>query len=94
MRVLIFMCKFSNNTLPNIFTKMFQVNANIHDYSTRQSYKLHVMKCKTSALLNFMSYQGILLWNYMSDTVNTHCSIQTFQWHLKKFMLDHDIHLS
>ena len=94
MRVLIFMFKFSNNTLPNIFTKMFQVNVNIHHYSTRQSYKLHVMKCKTSALLNSMSYQGTLLWNYMSDTVNTHCSIQTFQWHLKKFMLDHDIHLS
>ena len=52
------------------------------------------MKCKTSALLKSMSYQGILLWNYMSDIVNTHCSIQTFKWHLKKFMIDNDIYLS
>ena len=73
---------------------MFPVNVNIHHYSTRQSYKLHVMICKGSALLKSMSYQGILLWNYMSDTVNAHCFVQTFKCHLKKFMLDHDIHLS
>ena len=69
---------------------MFQVNVNIHHYSTRQSYKLHEMKCKSSAMLKSMSYQGILLWNYMSYLVNTHCSIQIFKWHFKIFVLDYD----
>ena len=75
---------------------IFQVNVNIHHYSTRQSYKLQVMKCETTALLKSMSYQGILLWNYMymSYIVNRHCPIQIFKWHFKIFVLDCDIDLS
>jgi hypothetical protein len=93
MNVILFMYKFSNDLLPNIFTAMFHWNKDVHQYNTRQARKLHVIKCKTSSLIKSLSYKGILMWNYITDKINPNCSIVTFKWHLKTYLLHSSITL-
>ena len=42
--------------LPNVFDDMFIINADIHNYSTRQSRKLHVGK--SSMVYKTVKYRG------------------------------------
>ena len=37
--VILFMFKYIKNMLPNVFDDMFIINADIHNYSTRQTRK-------------------------------------------------------
>ena len=93
MNIIMFMYKFKNSILPDIFHDVFQWNKDIHQYNTRQSDKLHVVKCKTSTFIKSPSYRGILLWNYIVNILNVDCNIQTFKWHLKTYLLNNTINI-
>ena len=53
-----FMFKYYKNELPTIFNNMFNKNDDVHPYPTRQCYKLHLPKSKTTASVkyNVLSY--------------------------------------
>ena len=91
MNIILFMYKFSNDMLPNIFTDMFRWNKDIHQHNTRQARKIHVIKCKTSSLIISFSYMGILMWNYITEKVNSACSVVAFKWHIKNYLLHNNI---
>ena len=87
--ILIFMYKFHNKILPNIFDKMFCKNQDIHCYLT--SYKLHVPKFKIIAYKHSVKYMGVSLWNRICDKIDNKCRFFTFKFRLKEYLLYNEI---
>ena len=60
--VIIFMFKFRNNMLSEIFNEMFEQNINVHSYHTRQRNKLHVPKYRLNITLKhiWVLFYGML----------------------------------
>ena len=85
--VLLFMFKFANNLLPLIFENMFVQNTAICSYNTRQSNKLQIPKYKTTAIHKTICYTGVKLWNTIIDHLTINCTIFTFKWKLRKYLL-------
>ena len=70
---------------------MFIINADIHNYSTRQSKKLHVPIGKSSLVYKRAKYRGIYLWNYVSDKYNNNCGILSYKQLLRSNILHNNI---
>ena len=64
------------NELPTIFNNMFNKNIDVHPYPTRQCYKLHLPKSKTTASVK---YNGVIIWNSICDKVDYDCNIILFK---------------
>ena len=92
--IILFMFKYSNDMLPHLFKSIFIVNYDIHNYNTRQACNLHVQKCNTGFYYKFVTQKGILFWNYISNILDTHCTLHTFKWQLKKYLLDSELHIN
>ena len=74
--------------LPRLFDSIFRFNSNVHDYSTRQSIKLHVPIIKTDHTKSTIRYAGVILWNDYSKNVTLDCTIDTFKKNLKTIFID------
>ena len=61
LHIVLFMFKFSDCLLPEIYKDMFVINRNIHQHSTRLQNKLHVLKCRTNMLKKSLFYKGVLI---------------------------------
>ena len=85
--------KYTHNLLPDIFENIFTRNFSVHQYNTRQAAQIHVPKCNTSVLLKSVSFKGIIMWNYMSNKVELDCSIYSFKWHLKQYLLVNNVNV-
>ena len=86
--IVTFMFKFYHKKLPRLFDSIFRFNSNVHDYSTRQSIKLHVPIIKTDHTKSTIRYAGVILWNVYSQNVTLDCTIDTFKKNLKTIFID------
>ena len=89
--VILFMFKYIKNMLPNVFDDTFIINADIHNYSTRQTRKLHVPIGKSSMVYKTVKYRGTYLWNYVSDKCNNNCGILSYKQLLRSYLLLNNI---
>ena len=83
----IFMHKFYNDDLPDIFNNIFIKNEAIHDHMTRQSKMYHLPDVRTNVRKMSIYYQGAKLCNTLFQAVSFNCSGPTFKRHLKKYLL-------
>ena len=64
LNVLIFMQKYHQGVLPNVFeNNMFILNASLHLYNTRQSELYHSPSGRLEIVRRSIRVQGVLLWN-------------------------------
>ena len=84
--IFIFMHKFNQGVLPEIFNDMFVRNAVFHEHYTRQSLYPHVPLGKTSTIVRPIKLRGVLLWNNVKSVIDTKCSIHTFMTNLKNHL--------
>ena len=63
LKVHIFMYKFENNTLPELFSSMFTTNSQIHTYPTRTSSNLHIPIGNLKMVYITVRYSGVKIWN-------------------------------
>ena len=84
----IFMFKYCNDELPNLFANMFQKNSGIHTHNTRQQNHFHLPKFKNNMLKNSVRYQGVTLWNGLSDQLRESKSLNSFKFNFKKPLLN------
>ena len=89
--LILLMFKYTHNLLPDIFEILFTRNFSVHQYNTRQAAQIHVPKCNTSALLKSVYFKGIIIWNYMELYNYMDCSIYSFKWHLKQYLLVNNV---
>jgi hypothetical protein len=85
----VFMHKYKNNILPEIFKDFFVENRLFHEHSTRGANRMRPPKAKLKITRNFVRNTGATLWNKLEATANfkLNSSIATFKKHLKRIIL-------
>ena len=81
----LFMYKFNNDMLPEMFVDMFAHVSTIHDRNTRQSARnhLYVALYTTSRSQKCISYTGPRTWNFILSKINPHAPIGSFKNNLR-----------
>ena len=80
----LFMFKYHKNLLPCIFSRMFQTNSSIHNYSTRQCQNLHHPLYRSTSLYNSLSAVGVREWNSLSHDLRSSSTVTKFKSVYKK----------
>ena len=77
----IFMYKFSNSMLPDMFDSFFSRIEDTHSYHTRQSSAKHLYVNFRSTSRGQMSciYSSAIIWNCILDNFNPECAIGLFK---------------
>ena len=81
-----FMFKFIKSLLPGIFDTMFTRNISVALRRTRQINKLKIPRMKSSLYMKSIKYQGVIVWNDISDKIDHKCSYHSFKQRVKKFL--------
>ena len=82
----IFMFKFHKSLLPATFDNLFSQNRNFHSYPTRNSHLLRAPKVKTRLAENFVTKQGVLIWNEITTKFEVNTSLNIFKNNLKRYL--------
>ena len=91
-KVALFMYKMEMQLLPSLFSDMFVKNSDVHNYPTRYAHNLRVTcKHKTKLSEQSIGTAAISIWNHISVNLDTNCSICTFKYKLKKYLIYHNI---
>ena len=82
----IFMYKYMNGMLPELFHDMFTPISDIHSYDTRQAKnkKLFVSFKSTSRGQQSNTYIGPHVWNFILSKINPICSIGSLKKHIRQ----------
>ena len=86
----IFMFKYINSELPDIFISMFRYRHQVYNYNTRQSHHLHLKKFKTNLGLKSVKYYGASLWNSIHDDFVQLQTTNSFKRKYKDFLLNNE----
>ena len=86
--ICIFMYKYVNGTLPELFLDMFTPVSEIHNYDTRRAINknLFVSFKSTSTGQRSITYNGPHVWNVIFSKINPHCSIGSFKRHIRQLL--------
>ena len=87
----LFMYKYVNEILPDIFQTMFAYNHNIHLYHTRIEDCFHVPVCSLSNTASFVRYTGVRIFNCLKHKVDIFCTTESYKRHLKLFIKTNDV---
>ena len=82
-----FMYKYTNGMLPDIFKDFFKLNSDNHHYNTRNANKLSTPMVKTKLATKFIKQTGVLSWNHLENNMEVKCKIGTFKNLLKSFLV-------
>ena len=63
--------KYKHNLLPLPIQSLFRSNSDIYKGVTRQSYDLHVKKCRTNIATQHISYKGPQIWNSLPNDIKS-----------------------
>ena len=83
----LFMFKFKNSLLPDIFKSFFITNSNIHTYPTRSAHKLRIPLVKSQIANSFITKTGVDIWNTMPISLTTKMKIGSFKIRLKNSLI-------
>ena len=73
----VFMYKYVNKRLPDVFNKMYQYTSNIH-HRDNLYLTLRTPKCKQLEV-NTINYYGAKIWNTIIQEINVNYAIGTFK---------------
>ena len=84
----IFMYKYMNGMLPELFRDMFTPISDTHSYDTRQAKnkKLFVSFKSTSRGQQSITYIGPHVLNFILSKINPICSIRSFKKHIRQLL--------
>jgi hypothetical protein len=82
-----FVYRCINYALPIKFCALYNINAFVHSYNTRQSKKLHCDYRRLNVRSNTVRHYGVLLWNSLTDDICSAISFSMFKHKLKSFVL-------
>ena len=91
--VQLFMQKFHQNKIPNIFGDFYTPNIAVHSHNTRQSRLLHTPMSRTSHASRFIRYTGVKVYNYFYNILNRQCSIGSYKKSLKQYLSSNQVQI-
>ena len=87
-KVALIIFKVFHRSTPDVFSKLFIRNSDIHDYETRQMNQFHVPVARTNYMSRSISVKGVKIWNNLSNKINHDCSFLSFKISLKKYIMN------
>ena len=85
--MLIFMFKYKNNMLPQIYKECFTTNKRYKSKETRQSSLYYIPRFRTNYLERNILVQGPILANQYKELFSEQCSVGTFKLRVKNILL-------
>ena len=93
LNIMLFMFKFRHSLLPQVFDDMFVLNRDVHNYFTRQFDMYHYLTWRLQMRKKSIRIQGPIIWNQLVLHFDYNCSIVTFKFHVKNYLLVNDIEI-
>ena len=84
----LFMFKYTNGLLPDIFVNFFTRNQFYHSHNTRNAAQLRTPLTKTISATKFIKFTGVASWNLLEHSITTTIKIGSFKKLLKKFIIN------
>ena len=88
----IFMYKYCNDDVPDIFNDFFQRNSELHNRITRQSNDLHVWFARLDVRKFSLKIHGATTWNEIPMYIKFASSVVVFKQMLRKHLIDMNMH--
>ena len=88
--VQLFMYKFHNTLLPEVFTNFFVLNADIHGYDTRQRNFYHTALAHSDRSSRRIRITGIRTHKFFCKELDYKCSIIHYKKLLKRFLVSYE----
>ena len=88
----IFMYKYCNDDVPDIFNNFFQRNSELHNRITRQSNDLHVRFARLDVRKFSLKIHGATTWNEIPMYIKFASSVDVFKQMLRKHLIDMNMH--
>ena len=85
----VFVYKSLNEQLPDDMCNLFDLNCNVHNYSTRSRDLIHIPKHKKRIFQFNIRYTGPKLWNDLPESIKKSLSVCGLKYKLKKNVLQH-----
>ena len=82
------MYSFTNSKLPEPLMHMFTVNADVHNYNTRQKYYPHVNSRKTNMTSKTFIHLGPKPWQRLPYEIKNSKSSSSFNSKIRKFYVN------
>ena len=83
----VFMYKYTNNQLPELFHNYFDLNSNIHTYPTRRSSDFHLENPKTILAQKSIRHHGPDVWNSLPNNIKQCLTLSNFKDLFKTYIL-------
>ena len=83
----IFMYKYCNDDVPDIFNDFFQRNSELHNRNTRQSNDLHVRFARLDVRKFSFKIHGATTWNEIPMYIKLASSVDVFKQVLRKHLI-------
>ena len=90
-KVMIFMYKYVQQLLPNVFLDMFCRSYEVHQYNTRYLDLFREPSFKTDLRRRTIRYTGVHLYNSFKPKIDFNCSLVTFKYHLKELLFTTEV---
>ena len=81
------MYKVYHQKVPDILSRFFVYNTNIHDHFTRQHQQFHVQRPRSNLSKNSIRYFGVTIWNTIYNNVDVNVKLSRFKKELKILLL-------
>jgi hypothetical protein len=85
--VLIFVYKFKNGLLPQIFNSFYTENSQIHGYATRNARQFRIPLTKTKISASFLKKTGVTIWNAFDDQITHTVKIGLFKRQITSLLI-------
>ena len=82
-----------NEQLPDEMCTLFDLNCNVHNYSTRSRELIHIPKYKKRIFQFNIRYTGPKLWNDLPDPIKKSLSVSSLKFKLKQDKCDCDSYM-
>ena len=82
-----FMYNYTNSLLPPTLNDLFQKNQNVHNHRTRIRDQLRAPRTHSKYAENFVSNQGVKIWNNLLTQIDVHTSLPIFKKSVKSHLL-------
>ena len=84
----IFMYKYCNDDVPDVFNDFFQKNSALHNRNTRQSNDLHVRFARLDVRTFSLKIHAATTWNEIPMYIKLASSVNVFKQMLRKHLID------
>ena len=89
----VMMYKYDNDLLPQALNYVYISNSNVHNYTTRQRYLLHVNKSNMNTYSNSFDNASARIWNVLQSKIEVNIALSKFKISLKLYLQENSLQL-